>query len=284
MQQPAFDELLPDVGYLTDAQIEKALAAGYLIEEGTWESSQVRHASYTIRLGQRVEIERYQSGQSGPREKVSLSLKKGDNLELRPGDTAMLYSLETLRLPKTVLAFTVARGLLVVESLVPENTYVDPGFVGSIYTTVTNLSGRNLKLPYGANIARLFFFRLSQPVRRPYRSGPAIGIDQHLESSPGSAFSSPEACLRASNASLLADLVSSDRAGARTAELLRRQTRLARVALVMALFVPLALQLLLAWPAAVRAVGPLVLWLLSTLVAWALGAMLDKILIRYQRP
>jgi hypothetical protein len=52
----------------------------------------------------------------------------------------------------------------------------------------------------------------------------------------------------------------------------------------MALFVPLALQLLLAWPAAVRAVGPLVLWLLSTLVAWALGAMLDKILIRYQRP
>jgi len=71
------------------------------------------------------------------------------SIELHPGDTALLYSQENLRLPTFVLGFTVSRGLLFAEALSPENTYVDPGFMGHLYTTVTNLSNRVVRLESG---------------------------------------------------------------------------------------------------------------------------------------
>ena len=57
------------------------------------------------------------------------------------------------------------------EALVPENTYVDPGFNGSLYTTVTNLSHRVVRLHYNDPIARLFFYHLSDSVEEPYVEG-----------------------------------------------------------------------------------------------------------------
>ena len=57
MNKP-FDEIVPDTGFLVDSQIREALTQGYLIEPGTWDESQIRHASYQLRLGERVEIAR----------------------------------------------------------------------------------------------------------------------------------------------------------------------------------------------------------------------------------
>jgi len=54
----SFAELIPQIGFLTDRQILIALDEGHLLERGTWEQSQLRHASYTLRLGDRVEIAR----------------------------------------------------------------------------------------------------------------------------------------------------------------------------------------------------------------------------------
>jgi deoxycytidine triphosphate deaminase len=240
---PSFDETLGNcTGFLTDRSIHAALKAEFLIEPGTWEQSQIRHASYTIRLGDRVEVER-NSGGGREREHIVLTLTKGGTpLELNPGDTAKLYSLENLRLPASILGFTVARGLLFVECLVPENTYVDPGYSGQIYTTVTNLSGRVLKIPYGAPIARLFFYRLSEIVSQPYRSGPAIGIAQHLDSVSGVAFPTVDDARRAKAAALYADLRASERGGTRTGELLRRNAAMGRAALLTAIVWPIALQ------------------------------------------
>jgi deoxycytidine triphosphate deaminase len=245
--QPPFEEVVPTTGFLTDKRILAALAAGYLIEPGTWNEAQLRHASYTIRLGQRVELERHPAG-SGQREQQSKMLTNGGPpLELRPGEKALLYSLENLRLPNCVLGFTVARGLLVYESLVPENTYIDPGFTGQIYTTVTNLSGRVLKLPYGMPIARLFFYKLAENVDRPYQTGPAIGIDQHLESSAGIAFPTTAEAGAASATALLDDLVATERGGARTAELIKRNAALLRSAILTAICWPVVLQSVLGW-------------------------------------
>src|SRR4051812_44471526 len=98
-----FEDIVPVMGYLTDRYIQAALSAGFLIEQGTWEATQIRHASYMLRLGQRVEIERDPTG-SGDREQRKIMLKRGGPpLELRPGDTALLYSIENLRLPNCVL-------------------------------------------------------------------------------------------------------------------------------------------------------------------------------------
>ena len=146
----------------------------------------------------------------------------------------MLFSIENLRLPPSVLGFTVARGLLFVEALVPDNMYVDPGFTGQLYTTVTNLSGRVLTLLYGTPIARLFFYRLSEDVHQPYQTGPAIGVPQHVESVPGVAFPTAEKAKAGGVSDLYKDLVATERGGARTAELLRRNHRFARLAFLTA--------------------------------------------------
>src|SRR5262245_1647696 len=115
--RPEFEDIVPGVGYLTDKNIQAALDADYLIEKGTWEPGQIRHASYMLRLGDRVQIERDPTG-SGEREQKLFTLKRGGPpLELRPGDTALLYSIENLRFPACVLGFTVARGLLFAECL-----------------------------------------------------------------------------------------------------------------------------------------------------------------------
>jgi Deoxycytidine deaminase len=127
-EHPTFETVAGMHGFLTDRAIQAALEAGYLLERGTWEPANIRHASYTLRLGSRVEVSRYEDNQRETRQRVTTNLISGGKaLLLRPGDSALLYSLENLRLPACVLGFTVARGLLFVESLSPENTFVDPG-------------------------------------------------------------------------------------------------------------------------------------------------------------
>ncbi|HST07358.1 MAG TPA: hypothetical protein VLJ83_04265, partial [Gemmatimonadaceae bacterium] len=138
-----FASLVSTSGFLTDKQIQSGLNSDYLIEKGTWDPGQIRHASYQLRLGSEVRISRASASVGAEtKEFCIVSLTPDKSVELRPGDTAMLYSIERLRLPDCVLAFTVARGLLYAEALAPENTYVDPGFSGTLYTTVTNISNR----------------------------------------------------------------------------------------------------------------------------------------------
>jgi deoxycytidine triphosphate deaminase len=190
----SFEEIVPESGFLVDSQIHDALTQGYLIEKGTWDESQIRHASYQLRLGDRVEIARARNSTRESTKELSIVKLSNinDTLELRPGDTALLYSGENIKLPNSVLGFTVARGLLFVESLVPENTYIDPGFAGTLYTTVTNVSGRVIQLKYQTPIARVFFFKLSRPVTSSYSTGAAMGISQELASVPASSIPTQE--------------------------------------------------------------------------------------------
>src|SRR5688572_19962972 len=93
-QRPGFTSVVPDTGFLTDSRIRAALDSDYLIEPGTWDASQVRHASYTLRLGHRVEIERHEDAQRATRQRAAITLRRGgEPLVLQPGDTALLYSI-----------------------------------------------------------------------------------------------------------------------------------------------------------------------------------------------
>lgn len=206
--EKAFEQIVPDTGFLVDSQIRDALNHSYLIEKGTWDDSQIRHASYQLRLGDRVEIARASNAITNSTKELSIVKlsKLNPVVELRPGDTALLYSSENLKLPNSVLGFTVARGLLFVESLVPENTYIDPGFAGQLYTTVTNVSGRVIQLKYQTPIARMFLFRLSHSVGSAYSTGAAMGISQELASVPASSIPTQEAARNAKTVALLDEI------------------------------------------------------------------------------
>jgi hypothetical protein len=175
---------------------------------------------------------------------VTLTESKRE-LELRPGDTALLYSLEILRFPPSVLGFTVARGLLFAEALSPENTYVDPGFSGPIYTTVTNVSNRIIQVTYGMPIARLFFFRLAEDVENIYRAGSAMGITQQLTSVRAVPLGSDEELRSAKDEDLRQSVRLVPIGGVHTAELIGRMHKRAVAAherlLAIALFWPLLL-------------------------------------------
>lgn len=222
----SFAELIPQTGFLTDRQILMGLGEGYLLEKGTWEQPQLRHASYTLRLGGRVEIARAANLAHPKREFTLVNLTQAEpRLEVRPGDTALLYSKEHLRLPDCVLGFTVARGLLFAEALSPENTYVDPGFTGPIYTTVTNVSNRVVHLDYGMPLTRLFFFRLGESVQDGYRTGAALGITQQLSSVRAVSLGSVEECRMAPDKELLDSIKLIPIGGIQAAEVFQRLNR-----------------------------------------------------------
>lgn len=219
-----FDELGIPPGFLTDRHIRTALENDTLIARGTWTKECIRHASYTLRLGSRIEVaSASKANQDARRDFAIQDLIDGEYFELKPGDTAKLYSNEILRLPHSVLGFTVARGLMFFEALVPENTYVDPGFDGNLYTTVTNLSHRVVRLRYNDPIARLFLYHLCEPVEEPYLQGAAKGLKQRLESERATKIGTPEECRNATTESLIKELAQLPTGGNQLAELSKRQ-------------------------------------------------------------
>jgi deoxycytidine triphosphate deaminase len=214
------------VGFLTDTQILDHLNRDLLILPRTWVASGVRHASYTMRVGIRIEVARANKANAEDRRDfVLVDLNEGQSLELNPGDTAKIFSLEQFRLPPDILAFTIARGLLFSESLLPENTYADPGFAGPLYTTVTNLSHRIIKIFVGDPIARIFFFKLSSAVGEPFAEGSSRGVKQRLESFRATKIGTPEECRSAATGEIVDQLQHLPIGGTQVAELWYRSGR-----------------------------------------------------------
>lgn len=226
----SFETLVPTSGFLVDRQIRQSLQEGYLLEQGTWQLEQVRHASYTLRVGEEVRIARATDANSSTSRQFSVYhlAEKSKEVDIYPGDTALLYSCERVRLPDCVLAFTVARGLLFVEALSPENTYVDPGFSGSLYTTITNVSNRVIRLEYGMPIARMFFYRLPVAPEAPYRSGASLGIDQQISSVRAVPIGTADECRTATTKELRTAIRQTPLTGLQLAESLLRLSNAVR--------------------------------------------------------
>jgi deoxycytidine triphosphate deaminase len=187
----SFDELVTGSGYLTDEDIEAATGAGYLIAGGTSSPDRIRHASYELRLGE-AHVAPLAPPKGQDFDFTIRRLSSEAPLRMQPGEIALLYSIEVVSLPSNVLGFTVARGLLFAEGLGPENTYVDPGFTKTLYTTVVNRSNRIITLTYGMPIARLFFYKLGRPVKTPYGPGQSRQIGQQVASEISSDVATPD--------------------------------------------------------------------------------------------
>lgn len=257
---PTFEDLNIPPGFLTDRQIRCSLEGGYLIQRGSWCAELIRHASYTLRIGDHIEIaDSSAANVENERRFKRVDLKEGDHVDLRPGDTAKLFSIEVLHLPASVMALTVARGLIFFEALVPENTYVDPGFSGTLYTTVTNLSNRVIRLDYGDPVTRLFFFRLTEDVGEPYVKGSAKGLKQRLESRRATTLGTDEECRKATRSELINELRKLPVGGAQIASLARRDLTL------------------VAWSWGIALIWPPLLFVANT-NPWVLHTVLGRVL------
>lgn len=147
------------IGTLSDAEIKSMCEQGLLIEEN-FDSNRIKQACYELRCG-----DVYYDLAKGNRRCV---IKSGNNLLLKPKQTLVVITMESLRLPADVLGRILTKGVLFSIGILPVNTYADPGFSGRLGIVLHNLSNDYLRIKPGDAIAKIEFSRLHAPVSRPY--------------------------------------------------------------------------------------------------------------------
>lgn len=144
---------------LTDEEIRQAISAG-LMEIDPLQDECVEPASYDFRVGTEAFV-------SGSDSKIKVD-EKGLVI-IDPGEFAVLSTRERVRCGPQIagqlgLSSDYARlGLMLLSG--PQ---IDPGFDGILIVRVTNLSPNRITLTYEAPFLTGQFFKLAQPVGRPY--------------------------------------------------------------------------------------------------------------------
>jgi deoxycytidine triphosphate deaminase len=144
---------------LTDIQIREEVERIGLIG-GEYRPESARYASYELHASEYVEKLVYDQEVTGH---VEMPTNENE-IVLEPGITVKVYTAETINLPANMLALVIALGQLFAAGLAAGSTYVDPGSRGEIYISLTNLTGRSVRIPVGCPIARAMFFILGSPV------------------------------------------------------------------------------------------------------------------------
>ena len=190
-------DLPSDVGnegsFLTDKHLNKDTLE-HLFQKGSFDEKCIRHASYELRLGSTVKVNiRNTPEDEGQRlenyQQVKWDKEKdGEDdvyyIDIKPKQRALIYTKEVFNFPDNALGLVICRGLLFSLGMTPENTYVDPGFNGNLYITITNTNENIIRLEKGMNIARLLIFKLNETVEKKYVNGDHLGIDQQLAEIP----------------------------------------------------------------------------------------------------
>lgn len=147
------------IGTLSDDDIKSLCEQGILIEDN-YCIERVKQACYELRCGSVY----YDVNQGSNRKTINES----ENILLKPKQTLVIITLESLRLPNDVLGRILTKGMLFSIGILPVNTYADPGFSGNLGIIMHNLSNSYIKICLGDAIAKIEFSRLERPVSRPY--------------------------------------------------------------------------------------------------------------------
>jgi len=171
--------------FLTDKELCNAL--NHIFRQGTFDINCVRHSSYQLRLGEKVMVyKRPEVSEEGLKYDEFLPIRweiDADSrkyIDIWPKRRALLYTKEEFQLAADFVGLVFSRGLLFARGLAPETTYVDPGFQGEFYITVVNINENAVRLYQDMFLARLFTFRLDEPVDEGYVPGKEKGIEQQL--------------------------------------------------------------------------------------------------------
>jgi hypothetical protein len=168
-------------------------------------------------------------------------------VEIRPKQTAHLYTNEAFRFGGDLLGFVFSRGLLHSKALTPETTYVDPGFDQDLYITIRNESHGVVRLNHQMHIARLFIFKLHTGVRAAYVPGGTLGIEQQLTQLPVREFWPPHKLPMVLDAELLKSIKGGCTVGDLLEQIVERQRRHTQVHTVLLLVTIAGLITLAAW-------------------------------------
>jgi dCTP deaminase len=146
-------------GTLSDDDIKSLCSKGILIEDN-FTPAGIKQACYELRCSNIF----YDLDEGDKRQIVNGT----EYILLKPKQTLVIITLESLRLPNDILGRILTKGMLFSIGILPVNTYADPGFSGRLGIVMHNLSNSYIKLQSGDTIAKIEFSRLEHPVSRPY--------------------------------------------------------------------------------------------------------------------
>lgn len=146
---------------LVGDDIAKAAANEQLLEP--FDASLVRGASYDIRAGRTIVIA-YPEPEGGI---TPIDLQVKGAWSIPPGHTAILYSLERVRMPANMKGRLSLRARLATKLLLFTGGLIDPGYEGYLFLPIANLSESPIEIRYGEPVVTAEFVRLRQSAR-PY--------------------------------------------------------------------------------------------------------------------
>ena len=144
---------------MTDTEIRQGMEQGDL-DIDPFADGSLEPASYDLRVGHEAFV-------SGSDSKIDIANR--GLVIIDPGEFAVVCTRERVHCGPQVagqlgLCSPYARQGLTLLS----GPQIDPGFNGVIVVRVTNLAPRRVTMPYEAPFLTVQFFRLNQPVARPY--------------------------------------------------------------------------------------------------------------------
>lgn len=150
---------------LTDRQIVETIQSGDIMIS-PFDENQVQAASYDIRIGTQ--------GASTSSKKI-IDIKKEAYLLLKPGDFALITTLEEIRLSNLYTGrIGLKSGYARKGIIATTGPQIDPGYEGRLIIGLTNLTPKPISLPYNDGILTIEFHKLEEPCDKPY-SGPYQG-------------------------------------------------------------------------------------------------------------
>jgi len=151
----------PQSGLLNDKQIKDSINAGYLFSKSSCEISNVKYATYEIRVSEDYHLVTYKDGEPTYTPK---SIDETGKIIIEPGQTVKVLAKECFNIPNNIYAKINTVGQIFSAGLAAENTYADPGFNGQIYITLSNISSRRLSIKPNDPLARVEFHKLEDAV------------------------------------------------------------------------------------------------------------------------
>lgn len=144
---------------MTDGAIRKAVENGELAIKN-FEERSLQPASYDMRLGEETIT-------SSRREKYNPA-EKG-LLTIAPGDFALVTTHERVSLSTKIAGHIGLRSLYAKKGIVMlSGPQIDPGFKGVLVVGLSNLSPRDVVIPYKAPFCTVEFFELEEPATKAY--------------------------------------------------------------------------------------------------------------------
>lgn len=149
---------ISSTGTLNDSDIRVLCKKKVLIAEN-FEEKNIKQACYELRAGNTC----YYTPDS-----KKVIIEKGDYILIKPHQSVVIITEESLDLPNNILARILTKGKLFSIGLLPVNTYADPGFSGKLGIVLNNSSKNYLKIMPLQSIAKIEFSRLEKDVVKPY--------------------------------------------------------------------------------------------------------------------